>query len=166
MTAPQLHAVRLLRLPVQVWAASQEHHDELLREFTLMTAGWAEADVDAADVPLRLLRLVERLTASFAGSADQQRQVLFAAAARGEQEIPEIAYALPPAAGPATVELERMLDEVDAYCSAGQHLLTLATPDELRLFRRWYLRQVREQLEGAAPEPWPDFVARVGSVRP
>lgn len=162
MTAPQLHTVRLLRLPVQVWAASQEHHDDLLREFALMTVGWADGDVDAADVPLRLLRLVERLTASFGGSSDEQRKALFAAAARGEQELPEVAYALPAAAGPATAELERLLDEADAYCSAGEHLLTLATPAQLRLFRRWYLRQVRDQLEGAAPEAWPDFVARSG----
>ena len=40
MTGPALHPVLMLQLPVQVWAASQEHHDELLREFALMTAGF------------------------------------------------------------------------------------------------------------------------------
>ena len=73
-------------------------------------------------------------------------------------------FALPEAAGPACVELGKMLDEADDYCRAGHHLLTLATPDEIRIFRDWYLGQVREQLAGAPPEPWPDHLARVRGV--
>jgi uncharacterized protein YfaT (DUF1175 family) len=48
-----------------------------------------------------------------------------------------------------------MLDEADEYCRAGHHLLTLATPEELRVFRSWYLGQVAAQLSGAPAEPWP-----------
>ena len=160
MTGPQLHPVRMLQLPVQVWAASQEHHDELLREFALMTAGLEDRDGEAPPVPVRLLRLVEQLTASFAGSSDEQEALLFAAAARGDEVLDVLEFALPEAAGPACVQLEQMLDEADDYCRAGDHLLTLSTPDELRLFRSWYLAQVREQLAGAPPEPWPDYRAR------
>ena len=160
MTAPQLHPVVLLQLPVQVWAASQEHHDELLREFALMTAGLEDREGDAPPVPVRLLRLVEELTASFAGSSDEQRGRLFAAAARGDEVMDALEFALPEAAGPACDQLAAMLDEADAYCEAGRHLLTLSTPHELRVFRAWYLLQVRDQLAGAAPEPWPDYRAR------
>ena len=53
-----------------------------------------------------------------------------------------------------------MLDEADDYCRAGRHLLNLATPDELRAFRSWYLGQVRDQLAGGPPEPWPEHWAR------
>ena len=161
MTAPQLHPVRMLELPVQVWAASQEHHDELLREFALMTAGLDDREGDAPPVPVRLLRLVEHLTASFAGSSDEQRGRLFAAAARGDEVMDVLEFSLPEAAGPACLQLEQMLDEADAYCQAGHHLLTLATPEEIRVFRSWYLGQVREQLAGAEPEPWPDYRARL-----
>ena len=160
MTVPELHPVRMLHLPVQVWAASQEHHDELLREFALMTAGREDREDEAPPVPVRLLRLVEQLTASFAGSSDEQEARLFAAAARGDDVMDVLEFALPEAAGPACVQLEQLLDEADEYCRAGHHLLTLATPDEIRLFRTWYLAQVREQLAGAPPEPWPEFLAR------
>lgn len=163
-----LRDVRMLELPVQVWAASQEHHDELMREFALMTVGQADADTGAdtgADtvsppVPQRLLRLVDDLTRRYAGSSDAQREQLFAAAVRGERVIPELRYSLPRAVGPACDELARMLDEADEYCREGEHLLTLATPDDVRLFRDWYLGQIVVQLEGGPPEPWPDFVAR------
>ena len=161
MTAPELRPVRMLQLPVQVWAASQEHHDELLREFALMTAGLEDRDGESPPVPVRLLRLVEELTASFAGSSEEQEARLFAAAARGDEVMDVLEFALPEAAGPACVQLEQMLDEADDYCRSGQHLLTLSTPDELRAFRSWYLGQVREQLAGAPPEPWPDHLARV-----
>ncbi len=160
MTSPPLHPVRMLQLPVQVWAASKEHHDELLREFALMTAGLEDRDGEAPPVPVRLLKLLEELTASFGGSSDEQEARLFAASAQGNEVIDVLEFALPEAAGPACVQLEQMLDEADEYCRAGHHLLTLATPDELRLFRSWYLGQVREQLGGAPPEPWPDYRAR------
>ena len=180
--ADELRTVRLLQLPVQVWAASQEHHDELLREFALMTAGQADAHDDgaagaepgsgvdpashdgvatpSAGAPLRLLRLVDELTRRFGGTSDAQRELLFAAAVRGELVMDELAYHLPPAARQACVELTRMLDEADDYCRDGEHLLTLATPDDVRLFRDWYLGEMVRQLDGAPPESWPDYAAR------
>ena len=165
MTAEELVDIRMLQLPVQLWAASQEHVDELLREFTLMTVGLDDSD-ESLPVPARLVRLVAELTARFAGSADAQRAQLFAAAAAGEAEL-DIVYRLPPAAGPATAQLGRMLDEADEYCRAGQHLLTLATPADLVLFRRWYLEQVQEQLAGAPPVPWPVYAGAADrAVRP
>lgn len=159
-TAGELGTVRLLDLPVQLWAASQEHHDELMREFALMTVGEADTETVHAPVPHRLLRLVGELTRRFSGSSDAQREQLFAAAVRGDEVVDELAYVLPVAAGPACDELARMLDEADAYCRDGEHLLTLATPDEVRAFRAWYLGEVVRQLSGAPPESWPDFAAR------
>jgi hypothetical protein len=156
VSGPELLPVRLLQLPVQVWAASQEHHDELLREFALMTAGREERDDEAPPVPVRLLRLVEELTARFGGSSDAQEARLFAAAARGDEVADVVEFALPEAVGPACVQLGQLLDEADEYCRAGRHLLTLATPTEIRVFREWYLGQVRDQLAGGPPEPWPD----------
>ena len=166
MTSPgDLRSVRLLQLPVQVWAASQEHHDELMREFALLTAGQADGDAETAQVPRRLLALVQQLTTRFAGSGDAQRQQLFDAAAQGRDVIDELEYALPAAAGPACVELARLFDEADDYCRTGRHLLTLATPDEIRLFRDWYLGQMRDQIDGAAPVPWPEHLARTRAAR-
>ena len=69
-------------------------------------------------------------------------------------------YVLPVAAAQACDELLRMFDEADRYCREGEHLLTLATSDELRAFRDWYLGEIVGQLSGAPPEPWPDYAAR------
>lgn len=161
MTTAGLLTVRLLELPVQVWAASQEHHDELLREFALMTAGRDEPADEAPPVPVRLLRLVEQLTTSYASSSDEQQARLFAAAARGEGVAGVVEYVLPQAAGPACAELGRLLDEADDFCRAGQHLLTLATPEHLRVFRSWYLGEISSQLDGGVAESWPDHLARL-----
>lgn len=160
MSAPGgLVPVHMLQVPVRVWAASQEHVDELIREFALMTAGLQDDDTESAPVPLRLVRLVAQLTADFAGTSDAQRAQLFDAAAAGQDVIDDLVYLLPPEAAPATARLGRMLDEADDYCRDGQHLLTLATPEELVAFRRWCLGQVQDQLAGGAPVPWPDHLA-------
>jgi hypothetical protein len=46
-----------------------------------------------------------------------------------------------------------MLNRADDYCRQGA-LLTLATPDDLVAFRRWYLGEFRAQINGARPTPW------------
>ena len=48
-----------------------------------------------------------------------------------------------------------MLDEADESCTRGDHLLTLATPEELR-FRCWFIGEFVAQINGAPPTPWPD----------
>ena len=45
--------VRVLRIPVPIWAKTQEHIDELLREFTLIAAQLNESG-GGRDVPVRL----------------------------------------------------------------------------------------------------------------
>jgi hypothetical protein len=147
--------VRLLRLPVQLWVAADEHTEELLREFALLEVAEDE-DQRATSVPARLLALMAQVRSRYAGEAGAQRERLLAAAEEGRSEL-DVQYALPPAAADAVVELNRMLDEADDYCREGTHLLTLATPEELVLFRRWYFAQIVEQVAGAPPAPWPDY---------
>ena len=48
-----------------------------------------------------------------------------------------------------------MLEEADDYCRRGDHLLTLATPEEERRFRRWFIGEFVDQIEGKPPTPWP-----------
>ena len=145
--------VHLLQLPVDVWARTQEHSDELLREFALIAAD----PESAGAVPARLTRLVEQLNQIYGGVATEQENQLFAAAEAGVDVIDDLAYSLPAAVADACVSLSELLDEADAFCLAGKHLLTLATPPELVRFRRWYLEQFASQLTGADPVPWPDY---------
>ena len=148
--------VHLLQLPVDVWARTQEHTDELLRGFALIAAD----PESAGAVPARLTQLVEQLNQVYGGVGSDQENQLFAAAEAGEPVIDDLAFTLPTAAADACVSLDGLLDEADAFCRAGEHLLTLATPPELVRFRRWYLDQFVTQIGGAAPVPWPEYAAR------
>lgn len=144
--------VRLLQLPVPLWARAQEHSDELFREFALIASDPAAAN----DVPARLTKLIETLNATYAGVSTAQESQLLAAAADDVPEL-DVAFAVPAAAAAACLVLGALLDEADEHCAAGEHLLTLATPPDLLQFRRWYLDQFVEQIGGAVPVPWPEY---------
>jgi hypothetical protein len=150
-TAGELVEVRLLGLPLQVWQRTQEHVDGLLREFALI----AQDDEVRAGTPGRLLDLVRQLTAGFGGFSEAQRTEMEEALVRGQAQI-NLTYQIPPAAAGAAQQLGDMLDEADEYCRRGDHLLTLATPDEELRFRRWFISEFVDQIGGAAPTPWPE----------
>ena len=149
----ELVDVHLLELPVDVWARTQEHTDELLREFALIASDPAAS----GEVPVRLTHLIEVLTATYSGVGSDQEAQLYAAAEAGQAQIDDLSFSVPLATSEACLVLGETLDAADEYCRAGQHLLTLATPDELQRFRRWYLTQFIEQIAGKAPTPWPAY---------
>ena len=148
----ELVDVHLLEVPVDVWARTQEHTDELLREFALMSSDPASS----GDVPVRLTHLIEVLTTMYSGVGSEQDAQLYAAAEAGESRI-DLSFSVPLATSEACLVLGETLDAADDYCRAGRHLLTLATPEELQRFRRWYLGQFVDQIGGAAPTPWPAY---------
>lgn len=152
--AEDLVEVQLLELPVPLWSQTAQLTDELLREFALATA---QADDDEEHhLPGRLTRLLDELNARYAASSSSQEQQLHAAAADGRAVLEQLVYRVPAAAGPASLRLADMLDEADTYCRDGQHLLTLAAPDDVVAFRRWFLGEFVRQSAGAAPVPWPE----------
>ncbi len=150
MSTDGIVEVRLLRLPLDIWQRSQEHVDGLLREFAFIT----QDEEARAATPGRLLALVKELSAGYGGFSAEPRRVMEAAVDRNESEI-DLSYHVPPAAGPAAQQLGDMLDEADEYCRRGDHLLTLATPPEELRFRRWFIGEFVDQINGAPPTPWP-----------
>lgn len=162
MTTPDLLEVQLLQLPVPLWAAAQEHHDELLREFTLMSVATGDDDAGSThEVPARLVALMDRITRQYAGASDVQRAELFAAAAAGRPEL-DLVYHVPAAMSAVATELGHMLDLADAFCREGQHLLTLATTADLLAYRTWHLGQFVDQCAGGAPVSWPAWLSACG----
>jgi hypothetical protein len=155
MTATDLVDIHLLQLPVPLWARSQEQHDALMREFALMAVPSEEGE-RARHVPTRLIELIDTLTADFEGVSTAQEQELYAAVDSGVAVLDQV-YRVPPAAAAASRALGEMLDETDAFCRQGRHLLTLAADDEVVRFRWWYLDQFIDQVEGKAPVAWPDY---------
>ena len=152
MTADGLVDVHLLQVPVAIWGKTQEHSDELFREFALIASGGSPGSV-----PARLTELVETLNATYAGVSSEQERQLFEAAAAGVPEIEDLAFQVPAAAGEAAVALGQLMDEADEYCRTGEHLLTLTSPPDQLRFRRWYLDQFVTQIAGAPPVPWPEY---------
>jgi hypothetical protein len=148
-----VHEVRVLQLPVRIWARAQEQTDALLREFILISTS---ADNEHA-VPVRLTRLIADMEQRFDGVSTRQEQQLFDAVEAGQLVIDELVYQVPTEAAEASVTLLQMLEEADRYCAEGSHLLTLAADRELVRFRRWFLLQFVDQVAGRAPVAWPDW---------
>jgi hypothetical protein len=156
MTDPtEIVEVWLLQVPVALWARSQEQHDALMREFTLMSLP-TEAGEKERHVPTRLIELIDSLNDEFQGLSTEQERQLEAAAVAGVATLDQV-YRIPAAAGSASQALGDMLDEADEYCRRGQHLLTLASDDELVRFRWWFLDQFIDQTAGRPPVAWPDY---------
>ncbi|HEU5035256.1 MAG TPA: hypothetical protein VFT62_10950 [Mycobacteriales bacterium] len=155
---PDLVRVELLGLPVPLWQRSQEHTDELIREFTLIASERRYGDSEQHAVPHRLIALIDDLTTQYSGFSEANEQQLVEAAARGSESL-DLVYVLPPAAGQAAEHLGQLLDEADEYCRRGQHLLTLATPEDQAAFRRWFLEEFPRQIAGAEPRPWTAYSA-------
>ncbi|MBA2729865.1 MAG: hypothetical protein H0U48_03845 [Euzebyaceae bacterium] len=153
-----LHRVRLVALPLDVMARAQEQHEGLLREFALIANPHPNTDYD---VPRRLLDVATALRERFAAFTAEPNALIERAMQRGDRSI-DTQMQLPVEAREAALSLAALLEEADDYCRKGE-LLTLATPPELVTFRRWYLGQIVDQIEGAAPVAWPTWRAAAAS---
>lgn len=153
MSTPDAVEVHLLQLPLDLWERSQQQSDALQREFALLVG-----QDGGHDVPRRLLDLIAALQAQYGNDTTAQEEELLDAVDRGEAVLDDLVYVVPAAVGQHAHELGVLLDEADAHCRAGQHLLTLAADDEQVRFRWWYLDQFSEQAAGREPVAWPDYV--------
>ena len=149
MNDVELVDVRIVEMDLGDYRRSQEHHDELFREFTLI----ASSTDDATIVPRRLLDLIAELTGQFSGFTSATSEELADAVARGDERI-DLVFSLPPAARDAALRLRDLLAEADEYCRSGD-LLTLAPPGDAVAFRNWYLGEFARQIDGEPPRPWP-----------
>jgi hypothetical protein len=148
-------------LPVAVQARAQEHADGLTRELTLVGAALRQAG-NTAELPSRLVDLIEQLSAQFSMfTVEQEKQLADAIAAH--HETIDLTYLLPAAAAADAQALGDTLDEVDDYCRAGRLLLTLAAPDDLVAYRRWFLSQFTGQVAGRSPVTWIDHLHRLAT---
>lgn len=137
--------------PLRLWARSQEHSDELLREFNLLLLG-QEAH-DSAAAPRQLVELAQMFTHSFGGLLDAiqvERTAAYEAGAdRMDSTIPMV-EGTPELLG----RVQQVLTAVDEYCRQGA-LLALARPDDVKALSDWTLAELVAQYGGAEPTPWP-----------
>jgi len=138
--------VRLLRMPVQVFAHYRGWYDELRRELRLL------ALTHGNDYPLA--KELSELTLQVEQQRRQARGVdrLEAAITAGEESV-DLSYDVPVEAGATMGRLRELLEAVDVFCRQ-QRLLTLEPTPQQQALRTWYLGQFVGQAAGAAPVPW------------
>jgi anti-anti-sigma factor len=149
VSSEELIEVRLLGLPIDVQRRTNAHYDALFREFELIR----QSDRAAETLPVRLLNLIDELTARFQQFGEQPRAVLEEARERGGTAV-DLMYEVPPQIVDACQQLMASLDEADEYCAAGEHLVTLQSPPIVRTYRIWFLQEFVEQASGRPPSPW------------
>ncbi len=151
--------VSLGDVPTKLLVAAKTHIDNLVREFRLAVSD----DNAVGGVPEHLARLMQSVVHDFADARDAIKRQALAAARRGEPRT-ELTLHLPLVAAAAGERYLAALDEADAYARAAR-LLTLETPAPHRLFRRWYVQAVTDQLRdvaaGRAPSPIMPFETRM-----
>lgn len=147
--------IEVLELPVELWRRTQEHSDELIREFMLIATEERE-DQERHEVPQQLLTVIDELTQRYAGFGEENEARLAAAAERGVASI-DLVYDLPVDVGNDVRRLGDVLDQADEFCRRGEHLLTLATPPDQVRFRRWFLDEMSRQIAGHSATPWPAY---------
>jgi anti-sigma regulatory factor (Ser/Thr protein kinase) len=138
--------VVLRNLPAQLFAQLRRFHMELRRELRLL----ALSDPDRYPIAVAA-------TEMFARTDDERRVTsgvsrLDAAISRGELTV-DLEYAVP-ASAPATMAEAFALMQ-DCYRTlAGEHLLAITPPEELRRLQAWYFGEFARQGRGEPPRAW------------
>jgi|GEM_PF-1573522 hypothetical protein len=147
-----LYTVRLLRLPTALFLRSREHHDELVREFTLMAIRESEQQLPARPLPPRLHELVDLLGRRYGASAERADMERDAAVERGDATV-DLTYHVPASIAADLIGVTALMDDADEFCRL-ERLLTLPRDPTMVAFTHWYNREFLRQIDGLEPEPW------------
>jgi anti-sigma regulatory factor (Ser/Thr protein kinase) len=143
----ELLQVRLLDMPVQVFAHFRRRYEELGRELRLLSLAHGD------DYPV-----ASELTELFL-QVEQERRV-----ARGVSRLDEaieqgldrvdLDYRVPHTTPTSMARLLEMLERADEFCREQRLLVLAASPQQLAL-QRWYFTEFSRQAAGEEPLPWP-----------
>jgi GAF domain-containing protein/anti-sigma regulatory factor (Ser/Thr protein kinase) len=137
--------IRLGAVPTDLLLAAKAHIDNVVREFTLARSDEAQGD---AEMQRHFAELIETVTRGFTEARAEIKRQAVEAASRGDVQT-ELVLTLPAAAADAGEKYLAALDEADGYARAAR-MLTLATPPAHRVFRRWYVQSLVDQLRALA----------------
>lgn len=139
------YTVELGDVPTELLISAKAHVDNLVRELTLAAAGTAE---HTAAVPEDLARMIDTVVHRFAAARHAVKRQAILAANRGDRRT-SLRVTLTESAVEAGEDYLAALDVADAYARDAR-LLTLETPPQHRVFRRWYVTALVEQVRRAA----------------
>lgn len=143
--APHVFTVRLGDVPTDLLISAKAHVDNLVREFTLAASGAVSGT--SAEVPVHLAQLIEAVVHRFAEPRHDIKRQAIEAANRGDPRT-TLTLSLTEKSIDAGRAYLDALDQADSYARAAR-LLTLETPPQHRVFRRWYVESLIEQLTAA-----------------
>jgi hypothetical protein len=147
-----LQTVRLVGLPIALFLRAREHHDELIREFTLMAIRADGMAADGTVLPPRLRELVDILGRRFGASTSRADMERDAAIERGDATV-DLIYHVPASLGDDLKMLTLLMDDADEFCRMGT-LLTLPRDANMVAFGHWYNNEFLRQIDGLPPTPW------------
>jgi anti-sigma regulatory factor (Ser/Thr protein kinase) len=143
----EMVTIRLLDMPVQVFAHFRARYNELRRELRLLSLAHGN------DYPV-----ARELSELFLQVEQERRQ------AHGVNRLDEAIDAgldrvdleyLVPASAPASMQrMLRMLEKADEFCRSQRLLALAATPQQTQL-QQWYFNEFVRQAAGEPPTPWP-----------
>jgi hypothetical protein len=151
----ELRDVRMMGLPVALFLRTREHHDELVREFTLMAIRESATDAGAPPrtvLPSRLRELIDILGRRFEASTSRADIDLQAAVERGDPTV-DLTYHVSTDVVAEMVVGTELMDDADEFCRQ-ERLLTLPRDPAMVDFSRWYNREFLRQIDGLAATPW------------
>jgi hypothetical protein len=139
--------VRLVGMPVRVFAHYRNWYEELRRELRLLSLTHGEHYPVASELSELALRVEQQRR--------QARGVDAMDAAIGAgQDCVDLEYRVPVSAPATMARLRDLLEQVDVFCRE-QWLLTLAPNPQQLMLRTWDLGEFERQGRGEAPLPWP-----------
>jgi hypothetical protein len=151
-----LHTVRLINLPISLFLRGREHHDDLIREFTLMAIR-QEENADEPHMSRQLSELIENLGHRYRASASRADAARDAAIDRGDTSV-DLTYEVPASVVPDLLRLNELIDAADGFCRT-EELLTLPRDPEMVAFAHWYTGEFINQINGLPPTPWSGAVS-------
>lgn len=142
----EMITVRLLDMPVRVFAHFRNRYSELRRELRLLALAHGNDYPVAKELSELFLQVeAERRVAKGVDALDQ-------AIEEGRERV-DLEYRVPPSAPESMGKLLSMLEEADRFCREQRLLVIAATTQQLEL-QRWYLGEFQRQARGEPPIPW------------
>jgi hypothetical protein len=144
------YTVRLGAVPTELLLESKAIAENIVREFRLeaATARTAEQAGSTALIPAELADLLATVVHDFAAARGAMKRQALAAAQRGDREV-QLVLTLPASAAQAGEQYLAALDEADRF-ARNARLLTLETLPVHKVFRRWYVQRLVDELRAAA----------------
>lgn len=142
--------VRLLGVPVELYADFQRHYLELRRELRLLSL----AHGDTYPIATSLSKVFQTFDDDLrrAEGIDELESILEDAPV-DRDDLVDVTLVVPRSGAHTAARLIEVLELADAFCRS-ERLLALATTRTQRDFQRWYLGEFVRQADGAPAQRW------------